>query len=222
NGRPRSGHRPATLRHQLPGPEALSKERQILGISHARNPFALAMKLFTLLCSGTHISAAAIAKRLRVWTVWPWLVAITLVAATYAETPSGSTPAGMVWIPGGEFSMGSDEPTFSDARPWHRVYVDGLWMDTTEVTNEQFDRFTEATYYVTVAERTPRAEDYPGAPPENLVAGSVVFSPPDRPVLLNNHYQWWSYVPGANWRHPTGPASDLTGKEHHPVVHVAY
>ena len=155
-------------------------------------------------------------------TAWPWLVAIALVAATYAETPSDAMPAGMVWIPGGEFSMGSDEPTFSDARPWHRVYVDGFWMDTTEVTNEQFERFAKATHYVTVAERTPRAEDYPGAPPENLVAGSVVFSPPDRPVLLNNHYQWWSYVPSANWRHPTGPASDLTGKAHHPVVHVAY
>jgi formylglycine-generating enzyme required for sulfatase activity len=102
------------------------------------------------------------------------------------------------------------------------VYVDGFWMDQTEVTNAQFERFTKATHYVTIAERTPRAEDYPGAPPENLVAGSVVFSPPDHPVLLNNHYQWWGYVPGANWRHPTGPGSDLTGKEQHPVVHIAY
>jgi len=146
------------------------------------------------------------------------------IAATIANTTPAPTsaPNGMVWIPGGEFSMGSDDPSFGDARPWHQVYVDGFWMDQTEVTNAQFERFTKDTHYVTIAERTPRVEDYPGAPPENLVAGSVVFSPPDHPVLLNNHYQWWGYVPGANWRHPTGPGSDLTGKEQHPVVHIAY
>jgi formylglycine-generating enzyme len=146
------------------------------------------------------------------------------IAATVANTTpaSASAPNGTVWIPGGEFSMGSDEPSFDDARPWHQVYVDGFWMDQTEVTNTQFEQFTNDTHYVTIAERTPRAEDYPGAPPENLVAGSVVFTPPDRPVLLNNHYQWWGYVPGANWRHPTGPGSDLTGREQHPVVHIAY
>jgi len=75
---------------------------------------------------------------------------------------------------------------------------------------------------LTVAERTPKAEDFPGAPPENLVAGSVVFSPPDHPVPLNNHFQWWTYVRGANWRHPLGPSSDLKGKENYPVVHIAY
>jgi formylglycine-generating enzyme len=134
----------------------------------------------------------------------------------------GSAPGGMAWVPGGEFWMGSDEPNFRDALPWHKVYVDGFWMDKTEVTNEEFTRFVTATGYVSVAERKPRAEDYPGAPPENLVAGSVVFSPPDHPVMLNDHFQWWSYVPGANWRHPGGPASNLTGREQHPVVHVAY
>ena len=146
------------------------------------------------------------------------------IAATIANTTPApaSAPNGMVWIPDGEFSMGSDEPSFGDARPWHQVYVDGFWMDQTEVTDAQFEQFTKATHYVTIAERPPRAEDYPGAPPENLVAGSVVFTPPDHPVLLNNHYQWWGYVPGANWRHPTGPGSDLTGKEQHPVVHIAY
>jgi formylglycine-generating enzyme required for sulfatase activity len=145
--------------------------------------------------------------------------------------PSEPAPEGMVWIPGGEFSMGSDEASemlcglpgvTADARPVHRVYVDGFWMDRTEVTNEQFERFVKATGYVTVAERTPRAEDFPGAPPENLVAGSVVFSPPGHPVPLNDHYQWWRYVPGANWRHPLGPGSDLKGREKYPVVQVAY
>src|SRR5262245_13538861 len=117
--------------------------------------------------------------------------------------PTGPAPAGMVWIPGGEFFMGSDNPVLgSDARPVHRVYVDGFWMDEAEVTNEEFERFVKATGYTTVAEHAPRAEDFPDAPREKLVAGSVVFSPPPAPVPLDNHLQWWSYVKGANWRHP--------------------
>lgn len=110
----------------------------------------------------------------------------------------------------------------ADARPIHRVYVDGFWMDQTEVTNEQFAEFVNATGYMTVAERTPDAKDFPGAPPENLVAGSVVFTPPASPVPLDNHYQWWNYVKGANWRHPTGPASNIDQRERFPVVHIAY
>jgi formylglycine-generating enzyme required for sulfatase activity len=100
--------------------------------------------------------------------------------------------------------------------------VDGFFMDATDVTNHQFEKFVKATHYVTVAERKPRAEDFPGAPPENLVAGSVVFSPPDHPVPLDNHFQWWTYVHGANWRHPLGPKSDIKGNETYPVVHIAY
>jgi formylglycine-generating enzyme required for sulfatase activity len=147
-----------------------------------------------------------------------------------AAVPAPS-PRGMVWIPGGEFSMGAmDPPSVNevgmhaavDARPIHRVYVDGFWMDKTDVTNEEFARFVRATGYVTVAERKPRAEDFPGAPPENLVAGAVVFSPPDYSVPLDNHFQWWSYVKGANWRHPEGPQSGLKGREKYPVVQVAY
>ncbi len=80
----------------------------------------------------------------------------------------------------------------------------------------------KATGYVTVAERTPRAEDFPGAKPEDLVPGSVMFSPPSHPVPLNNEYAWWSYLPGASWRHPSGPASSIKGKERWPVIHVAY
>jgi sulfatase modifying factor 1 len=147
-----------------------------------------------------------------------------LTAGTTCTNAEPPVPArdGMVWIPGGEFMMGSDEPEFEDARPWHRVFVDGFWMDKTEVTNQQFDEFVRATGYVTVAERTPRAEDYPGAPPENLVAGSVVFTPPPQAVPLDTHYRWWSYVKGADWRHPNGPDSNLDGKANHPVVHIAY
>jgi formylglycine-generating enzyme len=140
-------------------------------------------------------------------------------------------PRSMVWIPGGEFSMGAmDPPAVSDvgmhaavdARPIHRAYVDGFWMDKTDVTNEEFARFVKATNYVTIAERVPTTAEFPGAPAENLVAGSVVFSPPDHPVPLNNHFQWWTYVIGANWRHPEGPKSDLKGREKFPVVQVAY
>jgi len=109
-----------------------------------------------------------------------------------------------------------------DARPVHRVYVDGFWMDKTEVTNDQFEKFVRATHYLTVSDQTPRAEDFPEALPANLVAGSVVFTPPDHAVPLNNHYQWWNYVKGANWRHPTGPKSTLKGREKYPVVQIAY
>src|SRR5262249_55475073 len=113
----------------------------------------------------------------------------------------GASPDNMVWIPGGEFSMGAADPmgadnndvgmhATTDSRPIHRVYVDGFWMDATEVTNAQFAAFVKATGYVTVAERTPRAQDFPGAPPENLVAGAVVFTNPGHPVPLDNHFQW--------------------------------
>ena len=142
-----------------------------------------------------------------------------------------AAPESMVWIPGGEFSMGSDDPSASlcggrdsmpDARPIHRVRVDGFWMDKTTVTNAQFAEFVQATSYVTVAEKAPRPEDLPGVPAENLVAGSVVFSPPATAVPLDDIRQWWSYVPGANWRHPAGPGTDWKGHENDPVVHVAY
>ncbi len=138
----------------------------------------------------------------------------------------------MVWVPGGEFSMGAQDPhdmrdavgmqATTDSRPVHRVFVDGFWMDQTEVTNEQFARFVKATGYLTVAEQTPRAEDFPGAPPESLVPNSVVFSPPHHAVPLSDPYQWWSAVKGASWRHPLGPNSSIVGKERFPVVHIAY
>jgi formylglycine-generating enzyme required for sulfatase activity len=139
--------------------------------------------------------------------------------------PPQEPPDGMIWIPGGEFSMGAQDPpdmnpvgmnATEDSRPVHRVYVDGFWMDQTDVTNKQFAKFVRATGYVTGAERKPRAEDFPTAPPENLVAGSVVFAPPNHPVPLNDHFQWWTYVKGADWRHPLGPRTDLKGKENLP------
>jgi formylglycine-generating enzyme required for sulfatase activity len=156
----------------------------------------------------------------------------TLSVENPAPTPK-NPPEGMVWIPGGEFSMGAADPVGEDqndvgmhatrdSRPIHRVYVDGFWMDRTEVTNRQFAAFVRATGYLTVAERVPRAEDYPDAPRENLVPGAVVFSMPRHPVPLEDSYQWWSYVRGANWRHPAGPSSSIERKQDYPVVDVAY
>ncbi len=136
--------------------------------------------------------------------------------------PDEAAPPGMVWVPGGEFWMGSDDPSMPETRPWHRVYVDGFWMDKADITNAEFAAFVKATHYVTVAEIAPSPQDFPNAPKENLVAGSVVFTPPDHPVSLNDHLQWWSYVAGANWRHPEGPRSDVKDRMKHPVVQVAY
>lgn len=161
-------------------------------------------------------------KRSIAMTVLALAVCAGIVAWGLHEHTISSAPEGMVWITGGEFSMGSDVAMFRDAQPVHRVSVDGFFIDKTEVTNEQFERFVEATGYLTVAERIPRAEDYPGAAPENLIAGSVVFTPPGGPVPLNNHFQWWSYVAGASWRHPYGPDSTIKDRMNHPVVHVAY
>jgi formylglycine-generating enzyme required for sulfatase activity len=133
----------------------------------------------------------------------------------------GHETNGMLWIPGGVFVMGA-EHGHPDEAPPHEVSVRPIWMDKTEVTNEEFERFVRATGYVTVAERKPDAKDYPGADPANLVPGSAVFSPPAEKVSLEDHYVWWKYVPGADWRHPDGPGSSIVGKEKYPVVQVSW
>jgi formylglycine-generating enzyme required for sulfatase activity len=136
--------------------------------------------------------------------------------------PPGEPPfKDMVWIPGGRFLMGSNDH-YPEEGPTHYVTVGGFWIDKYTVTNAQFRRFVQATGYVTVAERVPNAEDYPGALPELLVPGSLVFKRPKERVDLRYHYNWWAWVPGASWRHPEGPESNLNGRDRHPVVHVAY
>jgi formylglycine-generating enzyme required for sulfatase activity len=127
----------------------------------------------------------------------------------------------MIRLPGGAFRMGSDHH-YREEAPEHEVVVDGFWIDRAPVTNRQFGEFVAATGYVTVAEVPPKAEDYPGALPEMLQPASLVFFPTDGPVRLDDWRQWWSYTYGADWRHPTGPTSDLAGLEDHPVVHVAW
>ncbi|HEY1380359.1 MAG TPA: formylglycine-generating enzyme family protein [Gemmataceae bacterium] len=160
------------------------------------------------------------------------LLAVALVGVSVLialEARSTPTPQGMVWVPGGEFWMGNDNGP-EDERPRHKVYVDGFWMDRTEVTNAQFAKFVQATGYITVAERKPDWEemrkhlppDTPKPAEEMLVPGSAVFVVPDGDVTTDGPPVWWRYVPGANWRHPDGPASSIEGKEDYPAIHIAW
>lgn len=142
-----------------------------------------------------------------------------------------TSTADMVYIPGGTFMMGGDnEQASKDEYPKHTVTVNGFWMDEHEVTNAQFATFIEATGYITTAEQKPDWEQLkkqlpPGTPKPDesqLVAASLVFTPPSEQVDLNDYSQWWSWVPGASWKHPEGPKSNIKGKENYPVVHVSW
>jgi formylglycine-generating enzyme len=148
--------------------------------------------------------------------------------------PKGEAPEGMVWIPGGQFYMGCDliddygAPMASDAFFVHPVYVDGFWMDKTEVTNEQFAKFIEATNYVTDAEKKIDPKDFPEVKasdwtPEKLQPFSIVFRkpPPNAKVDLRIP-TWWDREPGASWKHPDGPKSSVQGLEKYPVVHISF
>jgi formylglycine-generating enzyme required for sulfatase activity len=128
----------------------------------------------------------------------------------------------MVWVPGGTFWMGSENEITPDTTPVHEVKLDGFWIDQHEVTTLRFSAFVDATGYVTIAEKPPRAEDFPGVPKEKLVAGSVCFHQPEEEVALDDYQAWWRYSNGASWRHPEGPDSSLAGRERHPVVHIAW
>jgi sulfatase modifying factor 1 len=154
--------------------------------------------------------------RLRIF----WLFCVIALSAQASELAQTN---GMVWIPPGTFWMGAADGR-SDEQPVHQVTLAGFWMDKTPVSNEDFARFVKATGYVTVAERAPDPKDFPpDVPRENLVPGSLVFSPPaQKDVPLDNPALWWKYIPGANWRHPQGPSSNLTGLAKHPVVQVCW
>jgi sulfatase modifying factor 1 len=134
---------------------------------------------------------------------------------------SAARHKGMAWIPGGEFAMGSQD-FYPEERPVHGARVAGFWMDAHPVTVAEFRRFVKATGHITQAETAPDAADFPQADAEQLVPGSLVFTPPAAPVGLEDFRAWWSWVPGAQWRHPEGPGSTLHGRELHPVTHVAY
>jgi formylglycine-generating enzyme len=127
----------------------------------------------------------------------------------------------MTWIPGGEFTMGDDR-FYPEERPVRRVEVDGVWVDEHPVTAAEFRRFVRETGYTTVAERPPDPSHYPDADPELLVPGSLVFRPTGGPVNLNDVRNWWEYRPGAFWKRPGGKGTTISGRDRHPVVHVAY
>lgn len=155
------------------------------------------------------------------------VVGLTVIVA-HAAPPATD---GMIWIPGGEFTMGSDdEMAMRNEQPAHRVKVDGFWMDETSVTNAEFQKFVDATGYFTMAERKPDWEELkkqlpPGTPkPDDsvLVPGSMVFTPTDGEVDLRNMGNFWRWAPGADWKHPEGPESTIDGREDHPVVHVCW
>ncbi|MEP9358540.1 formylglycine-generating enzyme family protein [Sphingomonas sp. KR3-1] len=127
----------------------------------------------------------------------------------------------MKLIEGGSFTMGSEQ-FYEEERPLRKVRVDSFWIDETPVTNAQFAAFVEATGYRTFSEIPPNPKDYPGMDPALAVPGSLVFQRTPHPVPLGDHSQWWAFVPGADWRHPTGPGSSIEGLEDHPVVHIAF
>src|SRR5271170_6119322 len=129
--------------------------------------------------------------------------------------------SGMVLIPGGTYRMGSDKH-YPEEAPAHRVTVDSFFIDQTPVTNRQFREFVRASGHITFAEIPPDPKDYPGALPHMLYAGSLVFTPPARPVDLRDWSQWWVFLKGADWRHPYGPKTNIGGLDSHPVVHVSF
>lgn len=155
------------------------------------------------------------------------------VAVAWADRAAHSSPASksMVWIPGGKFTMGSqDDGSRRNEGPPHSVEVDGFWMDQSPVTNQEFEKFVKATGYVTTAERKPTWDELKKQLPPDavkpddsvLVAGSMVFTPSNGPVDLQDMANFWRWVPGASWRHPEGPASNLKGRMNHPVVQVSW
>src|SRR5262249_21727168 len=154
---------------------------------------------------------------------------IVVLLPLFSSQAAEAGPPGMVWIPGGQFRMGRNGEQKNEG-PAHRVEVDGFWMDDHDVTNLEFDRFVKATGYLTTAERKPDwAELQKQLPPGTrkpddsvLVPGSLVFTPPAGRVETSEMENFWRWVPGANWRRPEGPGSQIQGRENHPVVQVSW
>jgi formylglycine-generating enzyme required for sulfatase activity len=188
------------------------------------------------------LSGSSRGFRLKAW--WLPLLAVASMAGTVGfavfENPLDCAvvigdgergPRDMAYIPGGEFTMGNERKlSRPNERPAHRVHVDPFWMDRHHVTNAEFRSFVAATGYLTTAERKPdwetmQSQLFPDvAKPDDahLVPGAMVFTGTDRPVPLNDWSQWWAFVPGASWRHPQGPHSNIEGRDDHPVVQVSY
>jgi formylglycine-generating enzyme len=157
------------------------------------------------------------------------LLLVTFIILIVCNHVFAGDPKDIIRIKGGTFFMGSDAGKIvmphggmSNESPVHEVKLDGFWIDKYPVTNENYAKFVKATGYVTYSELTPKAEDWPGALPEMLVPASIVFKQPTTKVNMNNLYNWWEYKPGANWKHPEGPQSNIEKRMNHPVVHVTY
>ena len=163
------------------------------------------------------------------------ILLMIMVQSTGEENSSAAqsppVPAGMVWVDGGEFTMGGvGSEVRPDELPRHRVRLDGFFISETEVTNRQFKAFIDATGYQTVAERAVDWEEIrkqvppgtPKPPDEVLQPGSLVFNETGKPVDPRDISQWWNWTIGANWRHPEGPASSIDERLEHPVVQVAW
>lgn len=163
--------------------------------------------------------------------VFIFMIMIGIFGLALFFADSNRQHANMVWIPGGDFRMGSESNKAKpNERPAHLVHVDGFWMDETDVTNKQFAAFVDATGYVTTAEQKPEwetlrvqlAPDVQKPSDDKLVPGAMVFTGTSTSVPLDDYSRWWRFVPGADWRHPEGPGSSIAGKENHPVVQVSY
>ena len=193
----------------------VSKEELTLPISEISRRIAIVTALVPI--AAAVLSSPASSNE----TIVP--IALTSeTCADYSGVISATEPTtGMVWIEGGTFTMG-DNRYRREEQVAHQVTVDGFWIDQHEVTNAQFRKFVEETGYVTAAERGLDPKEYPTLPPGLLVPGSMVFHEPESVDNLENINQWWRYVAGANWRNPTGPGSDIEGKDNHPVVQVAW
>lgn len=195
--------------------------------------FALLFGLFTLLnCNTGH------KEKVKTESTQPNPVTDSKEALDHElliNMPDGvNTPEGMVWIPGATFKQGavtSDKMAMDHEKPAIDVVVDGFFMDATEVTNKEFAEFVKATGYVTVAERPIDWEELkmqvpPGTEKPHdtiLQPGSLTFKKTKSTVAnLNDFSHWWEWTIGANWKHPNGPESDISGKENNPVVQIAY
>jgi len=133
---------------------------------------------------------------------------------------AGTRYPGMVWVAAGNFDYG--DTVYPEERPVRKTAVEGFWIDRTEVTNDAFAQFVQATGYVTLAERPVDPRLHPDLPPAMRLPGAVVFEMPNAVTGTGDIRQWWRYVPGANWRHPNGPANNIEGRGSFPVVAVTY
>lgn len=194
----------------------------------------ITLPFFLLLCACTNQQEGGAVRKedaVSCLAVPPRVLAVTDTAISGQQYKTDSTTAGMVLIPGGAFLMGGDnEQASPDEFPKHEVKLHPFWIDATEVTNAQFAAFVKATGYVTTAEQKPdwevlKKELPPGTPKpadSMLVPASLIFLPTDGPVDLGNVSLWWRWQKGANWKHPEGPGSTVSGRENYPVVHVSW